>query len=446
MDQITPTDAATLVSIRDCRQSYPKEAASDVIILDGVDLTLKEGEIVGLLGRSGSGKSTLLRIVSGLLKPTAGDVRWRGQPIAGPVRGVSMVFQSFALFPWLTVQENVELGLEAQGVPKAEREKRAEEAIDLIGLGGYENAYPKEMSGGMRQRVGLARALVVHPDLLLMDEPFSALDVLTAETLRTDLIDLWMESRLPVKSVLIVTHNIEEAVLMCDRILVFSSNPGRVASELTVPFPHPRERLDPAFRQMVDDIYALMTRRPVEHRPQAAADRGMPPPAVAFQALPVVSTNLMAGLMETIEGEPYNGRADLPALATAFQMEADELLPIGEALQLLRFAEFEEGDIKLTEAGRRFVGADTDDRKAEFATALRANVPIIAQIRQVLDERWNHRAPALRFRDELEDYMSPDYADDTMRTIIAWGRYAELFSYDREGDQFSLEEEEEAEG
>jgi NitT/TauT family transport system ATP-binding protein len=442
LDQTTPTDAATLVSIRDCRQSYPKEAASDVIILEGVDLTLNEGEIVGLLGRSGSGKSTLLRIVSGLLKPTAGDVRWRGQPITGPVRGVSMVFQSFALFPWLTVEENVALGLEAQGVSKAERARRAEAAIDLIGLGGYENAYPKEMSGGMRQRVGLARALVVHPDLLLMDEPFSALDVLTAETLRTDLIDLWMENRLPVKSVLMVTHNIEEAVLMCDRILVFSSNPGRVASELKVPFPHPRERLDPAFRQMVDDIYALMTRRQVEPRPVATPDRGLPPPAIAFQALPIVSTNLMAGLMETIEGEPYNGRADLPALASAFQMEADELLPIGEALQLLRFAEFEEGDITLTDAGRRFVEADTDDRKAEFAAALRAHVPIIAQISQVLEERWNHRAPALRFRDEMEDYMSPDYADNTMRTIIAWGRYAELFSYDREADQFSLEDEE----
>ncbi len=264
-----------------------------------------------------------------------------------------MVFQSFALFPWLTVEENVELGLEAQGVARAERETRAEEAIDLIGLGGYENAYPKEMSGGMRQRVGLARALVVHPDLLLMDEPFSALDVLTAETLRTDLIDLWSERRLPVKSILMVTHNIEEAVLMCDRILVFSSNPGRVASELKVRFPHPRNRLDPAFRQMVDDIYALMTRRPVEHHKAPVADKGAPPPV---QPLPVVGTNLMAGLMETLAGEPYNGRADLPALADAFQMEADELLPIGEALQMLRFAELEEGDIKLTDAGQRFVG------------------------------------------------------------------------------------------
>jgi NitT/TauT family transport system ATP-binding protein len=439
MDQTVPPEKPMLVRIQNCRQSYPKDSASDVIILDEVDLSLREGEIVGLLGRSGSGKSTLLRIVSGLLKPTAGDVRWRGEPITGPVRGVAMVFQSFALFPWLTVEENVALGLEAQGVPRAERETRAEDAIDLIGLGGYENAYPKEMSGGMRQRVGLARALVVHPDLLLMDEPFSALDVLTAETLRTDLIDLWSEGRLPVKSILMVTHNIEEAVLMCDRILVFSSNPGRVASELTVPFPHPRERLDPAFRQMVDDIYALMTRRPVEHPKPQLAEKGTPP-APQFQALPVVGTNLMAGLMETIEGEPYNGRADLPALANAFQMEADELLPIGEALQMLRFAEFEEGDITLTDAGRRFVEADTDDRKEEFARALRAHVPIITQIRQVLDERWNHRAPALRFRDELEDYMSPDYADATMRTVIAWGRYAELFSYDREADQFSLDD------
>jgi NitT/TauT family transport system ATP-binding protein len=441
MDQTVPQpDATMLVRIQNCRQSYPKDSASDVIILDDVDLSLREGEIVGLLGRSGSGKSTLLRIVSGLLKPTAGDVRWRGQPITGPVRGVAMVFQSFALFPWLTVEENVALGLEAQGVPRAERETRAEDAIDLIGLGGYENAYPKEMSGGMRQRVGLARALVVHPDLLLMDEPFSALDVLTAETLRTDLIDLWSEGRLPVKSILMVTHNIEEAVLMCDRILVFSSNPGRVASELKVPFPHPRERLDPDFRQMVDDIYALMTRRPVEHHKPQVADKGAPAAPQPFQALPVVGTNLMAGLMETIEGEPYNGRADLPALANAFQMEADELLPIGEALQMLGFAEFEEGDIKLTDAGKRFVEADTDDRKEEFAAALRAHVPIINQIRQVLDERWNHRAPALRFRDELEDYMSPDYADSTMRTVIAWGRYAELFSYDREADQFSLDD------
>jgi NitT/TauT family transport system ATP-binding protein len=435
MDAIVDTN---LVEIRGVRQAYHKESSADLIVLDDVDLTIKVGEIVGLLGRSGSGKSTLLRIVSGLLAPTSGDVRWRGTTLHGPAEGVAMVFQSFALFPWLTVQENVELGLEAQGVARAEREKRAEEAIDLIGLGGYESAYPKELSGGMRQRVGLARALVVHPDLLLMDEPFSALDVLTAETLRTDLIDLWSDGKLPIKSVLMVTHNIEEAVLMCDRVLVFSSNPGRVAQELIVSFPHPRNRLDPAFREMVDGIYAIMTRRaPPGHKSAA-------PAVTTATALNPVSTNLMAGLLETLVAPPYDGRADLPALAGALQLEADELLPLGEALQLLRFGTLEEGDLIVTENGRQFVEADVDPRKALFGAALRAHVPLVALIRQVLDERWNHRASAVRFRDELEDVMSPEYAEDTMRAVIAWGRYAEIYSYDEDADQFYLDDDEES--
>jgi NitT/TauT family transport system ATP-binding protein len=425
-----------LIDVRGCRQAYHKDANADLVVLDDVNMTLREGEIVALLGRSGSGKSTLLRIVSGLLKPTAGEVTWRGKAVDGPTDGVAMVFQSFALFPWLTVQENVEIGLEARGVRRTEREALSEAAIDMIGLGGFENAYPKELSGGMRQRVGLARALVVHPDLLLMDEPFSALDVLTAETLRTDLIDLWMEGKLPVKSVLMVTHNIEEAVLMCDRILVFQSNPGRVATELKVPFPHPRNRLDPDFRQMVDDIYGIMTRRaPVE--PKAATAVPVEPLAMP---LPRVGTNIMSGLLETLEAEPYDGRADLPALANSLQYEVDDLLPLGETLQLFGFAVLEEGDILLKDLGRRYVEADTDERKRIFAEALRQHVPLVNLIRGVLDERWNHRASAVRFRDELEDHMSPDYAADTLRTVIAWGRYAELFSYDEEAEQFSLED------
>jgi len=426
-----------LLEVHNCRQAYHKDSSADLVVLDNVELTLQEGEIVGLLGRSGSGKSTLLRIVAGLLQPTSGEVLWRGLPLHGPAAGVAMVFQSFALFPWLTVEENVELGLEALGIGRKERANRAEAAIDLIGLGGFESAYPKELSGGMRQRVGLARALVVQPELLLMDEPFSALDVLTAETLRTDLIDLWSERKLPIKSILMVTHNIEEAVLMCDRILVFSSNPGRVASEIRVNFPHPRDRHDPAFRQMVDDIYALMTRR--TPTPLVAITS---PAAAAGFATPLhpVNTNLLAGLLETIAAAPYVGKADLPALADDLQMELDELFPLGEVLHLLQFAVLEEGDIRLLEAGHAFVDADTDTRKHQFAAALRAHVPLIAAIRRTLDERWNHRAPALRFRDELEDHMSPDYADETLRAVISWGRYGELFSYDEESDQFSLED------
>ncbi len=435
--------AETLLSVRNVRQAYHKEANTDLVVLDGVDLAIRSGEVVGLLGRSGSGKSTLLRIVAGLLQPTSGEVTWRGAALRGPADGVAMVFQSFALFPWLTVQENVELGLEAQGVKKSERAERAESAIDLIGLGGYDSAYPKELSGGMRQRVGLARALVVHPDLLLMDEPFSALDVLTAENLRTDLIDLWMDGRLPVKSMLMVTHNIEEAVLMCDRILVFSSNPGRVAHELRVPFAHPRNRHDPAFRQTVDDIYGLMTRRAPAPRPVGApagldaASFGM-----ALHSLPI---NLLAGLIETLAGDPYRGRADLPALAASLQLELDELLPLGEALQLLGFGILEKGDLQLREQGFRFAQADLEPRKAIFAAALRDHVPLAALIQKELAERRSHRVSAARFRDDLEEHMSPDYAEDTLHAVIGWGRYAELFSYDEEADQFFLEEEEEEE-
>ena len=424
-----------ILTVRGVSRGFAR-GSGEVRVLADVDLSLRAGEIVGLLGRSGSGKSTLLRIISGLIRPSSGEVTYRGRPVDGPAEGIAMVFQTFALFPWLTVLQNVEAGLEALGVPDKESRRRALSAIDLIGLDGFESAYPRELSGGMRQRVGLARALVVHPDLLLMDEPFSALDVLTAETLRTDLIDLWSEGKLPLKSVLMVTHNIEEAVLMADRILVFSSNPGRVASELAVPFAHPRDRLDPAFRQMVDDIYALMTRRAV---PDHKAHPAQPAPTTPMP-LPPVGSNLMAGLLETLAAPPYNGQADLPAIASSLQMELDDLLPLGEALHMLHFAVLEEGDIRLTQEGRAFAEADTDARKEQFAKVLRAHVPLVAQIRQVLDERWNHRASAVRFRDELEDHMSPEYAAQTLRTAIAWGRYAELFSYDEEAEQFSLED------
>jgi NitT/TauT family transport system ATP-binding protein len=428
-------DAETLVDIRSVCRNFAKASGDALVVLDKVDLRIASGEIVGLLGRSGSGKSTLLRIIAGLLAPSSGDVACRGVSINGPPRGVAMVFQSFALFPWLTVLENVEFGLEAQGVDRAERRKRALAAIDLIGLDGYESAYPKELSGGMRQRVGFARALVVHPDLLLMDEPFSALDVLTAETLRTDLIDLWIEGRLPIKSVLMVTHNIEEAVLMCDRILVFSSNPGRVAAEIRVELPHPRNRLDPTFRQLVDSIYARMTQRP---EPRTATVEGIHGTGVGM-ILNHVSPNVIAGLIERLAAPPYQGRADLPVLATSLQLEADDLFHIGEALQLLRFAALSEGDLMLSDAGKRFAGLDTDGRKRLFAEHLIAYVPLVGLIRRVLDERPSHAAPAARFRNELEDYMSEQDAEGTLKSVVSWARYAELFAYDEQAELFSLE-------
>jgi len=426
---------AALLQIDALRHVYPSGDAPDRVILDDVGFTLRTHEIVALLGRSGCGKSTLLRIIAGLMSPSAGAVRIDGHPVDGPSGDVAMVFQSFALFPWLTVLENVELGLEAQGVPPAVRHKRALAAIDLIGLDGFETAFPKELSGGMRQRVGLARALVVHPKLLLMDEPFSALDVLTAETLRTDLIDLWCEGRMPIGSILMVTHNIEEAVLMCDRILVFSSNPGRIVADIKVNLPQPRARLDPEFRQRVDDIYGLMTARPTG-RP--SRDGLFPGTGIAM-VLPRVSTNVLSGLMETLAAEPYHGQADLPALAAHLQMEIDDLFPVAETLQLLRFADMAEGDIRLTEAAQRFVKAELDERKKLFAQHLTAYVPLAAHIKRVLDDRQSHHAPASRFRDELEDHMSEELAVNTLRAVVSWARYGEVFAYDEDTDVFSLD-------
>ena len=387
------------------------------------------------VGRSGSGKSTLLRSIAGLLRPDEGEVRFVPDE-TGRQPSVSMVFQTFALFPWLTVLQNVELGLEAQKLPAEARRTRALAAIDLIGLDGFENAYPKELSGGMRQRVGLARAIVVDPALLLMDEPFSALDVLTAETLRTDLLDLWCEGRMPIKSILIVTHNIEEAVLMCDRILVFSSNPGRVAAEIRVDLPQPRDRLDPAFRALVDDIYARMTAR----APATPVNDGLFPGTGIAMVLPRISTNSLAGLIEEVDGAPFDGRASLADLADSLQLEVDALLPMAETLQLLRFAELVGADLKLTPDARRYAEADVDARKAMFAQALLAHVPLAQHIRRILDERASHTAPARRFRDELEDHMSPDYAEETLRTVTQWGRYAEVFAYHEDIDQFSLDD------
>ncbi len=406
-------------------------------VLSDVSMSLRTGEIVALLGRSGSGKSTLLRLIAGLTRPTQGTVTISGEPVNGPAKEVAMVFQSFALFPWLDVLDNVEIGPRANGVPLDETRKRALKAIDTIGLDGFESAYPKELSGGMRQRVGFARALVMQPKILLMDEPFSALDVLTAETLRTDLLDLWQEGRIPIKAILMVTHNIEEAVLMADRILVLASNPGRIASEIAVTLPHPRDRLDPTFRELVDRIYALMTQRPDTTKPAAreaaAAAMGL------GLALPRVSTNSLAGMLEEIAAPPYNGKADLPHLADSLPLEIDELFPLGETLQLLRLAEFEDADIKLTPLGQRFVDMDVDQRKKVFGDQLLANIPLASHIKRVLDERPSHRAPATRFREELEDYMSEDYAERTLRAIINLGRYGELFAYDENSQTFSYE-------
>ena len=429
-------DATVLLDVHDVRRTFPRSGGEELLVLEGVNLSLREGEIVGLLGRSGSGKSTLLRLIAGLASPQGGTLSYMGKPIDGPASGIAMVFQSFALFPWLTVLENVQLGLEALHLPEKEIRTRALAAIDTIGLDGYESAYPRELSGGMRQRVGFARALVVHPNILLMDEPFSALDVLTAENLRTDLIELWSQAKLPIKGIILVTHNIEEAVQMCDRVLLFASNPGHVVTEIAIDIPRPRERTDTVFEEYVDRIYVEMTAKRVErqsHRQTQPAGFGLDMP------LTHVSSGLVSGLIEAVAAAPYNGKADLPDIASDLQLEIDELFPVTEALQLLRLGDVEGGDIKLTHMGKRFADGETNERKEIFSRALISYVPLAAHIRRVLDERANHTAPRRRFIDELEDHMTEDAAEETLRAVISWARFAELFSYDKESEIFSLE-------
>jgi NitT/TauT family transport system ATP-binding protein len=426
-----------LLEVHSIRQAFPKSDGTQLLVLDDLNLDLAQGEIVGLLGRSGSGKSTLLRLIAGLARPSAGTITYLGQPVVAPAAGIAMVFQSFALFPWMTVLENVQLGLEALGLAHAEIRRRALGAIDLIGLDGYESAYPRELSGGMRQRVGFARALVVHPNILLMDEPFSALDVLTAETLRTDFLELWSEGRLPIKGVILVTHNIEEAVLMCDRILVFSTNPGHITDEISVDLPQPRNRLDAKFRELVERIYVAMTARSMAPAPASLREKV---PAIGLDAaLPRVSANLLSGLIEAVAGAPYNGRADLPVIASSLHMEVDDLFPVAESLQLLRLAEIEGGDIQLTDNGRQFADANMDDRKQLFQRLLLTHVPLAAHIRRVLQERSSHAAPKSRFVAELEDHMDAEAAEHTLRAVVGWARFAEAFAYDDQTETFSLE-------
>ncbi len=406
------------------------------LVLDRVDFQLKDGEVVAVLGKSGSGKSTFLRILAGLIEPSSGRVRYRGSEVHGPAQGVAMVFQSFALFPWLTVLGNVELGLEALGVPRGERRERALAAIDIIGLDGFESAYPKELSGGMRQRVGFARALVVNPDILLLDEPFSALDVLTAETLRGDLMDLWLGKRITTKGILFVSHNIEEAVEIADRIAIFGSDPGIIRSEIAVSLARPREWGSAGFRQIVDQVYAQLTTSPGRE----AGKRGAKPEAIPITyRLPRAPVQQLSGLVDTLVEAPYGGRADLPHLADSVGLETDDLLPLLEALQILGLAQVGGGDIEITTAGRAYAEADIQRRKVIFGEHVVRHVPLAAHIRHVLDDRPGHRAPKARFLRELEDHLDEEEADEVLETIINWGRHAELFAYDYDSEVLSLE-------
>ena len=425
----------SLIKINNLRKSFKKYGSQELLVLDHVNFSIREGEIVALLGKSGSGKSTLLRIIAGLIAPTAGEVLYHGQPIRQPIPGLSMVFQHFALLPWLTVLENVELGLEAQGVKRQQRRKRALQAIDVVGLDGFESAYPKELSGGMSQRVGIARALVVDPEVLLMDEPFSALDVLTAENMRGDLIDIWQSEKTNIKGMLLVTHNIEEAAVLADRILVFANDPGYVFEEIKVDLPHPRDTQSPDFRGLVDRVYTLMTspmdRKADEEYAFRSIDMGF--------RLPKVEISEIMGFIETLASSEYEDKVDLPQLAEDLHLEIDDLFPITEILEILRFARVSKGDIELTQSAKQLAEADILMRKRIFADHMMSYVPLVKHIRRELDSESDHRVSEEVVLEELEQHLSEQAAEEVLKVVIDWGRYAEIFAYDYNSGVLSLE-------
>jgi ABC-type nitrate/sulfonate/bicarbonate transport system, ATPase component len=424
----------TLIQLKNISKSFKQNDYQKLVVLDKVNLELYEGEIVALLGRSGCGKSTLLRITSGLSRPSSGEVFYHEQLVTTPATGLAMVFQNFAIMPWLTVLENVELGLEARGIAKEIRRSRALKTIDIVGLDGFESAYPKELSGGMKQRVGLARALVIDPEVLLMDEAFSALDVLTADNLRSDLLDLWHSKQTNLKNILLVTHNINEAAALADRIIVLGTDKN-IKSELLVDIPHPRNEENPKFRLLVDNIYSLMT----TSSSSSGFNYRYKTIGLGYR-LPNVQISEITGLLDMlIKPEYRDKKIDLPFLADELYLNIDDLFPITETLEILRFAQVSKGDIKLNDAGKALAEADILERKKIFADHLVSYVPLAYYIRHVLDERPEHKASEERFLTELEDYLSEEAARETLTVVIEWGRYAEIFAYDYNTGQLSLE-------
>ncbi len=434
----TTTAVEPIIEARKLEKFYPQPDGNRIQVISPTDIAIYPGQIIALLGPSGCGKSTMLRMLTGLSPASGGEVYWHGQPVKDETPNVSIVFQSFALFPWLTVIENVEAPLEARGLAEFERHKRALRIIDAVGLDGFESAYPKELSGGMKQRVGVARALVVEPEVLFMDEPFSALDVLTAETLRGELMELWQGKKIPTRAIFIVTHNIEEAVILADRIIVLGRNPAHIHAEFNVELPHPRDHKDPRFVELVDLIYRALTRQDhAGHTPT-----GLPGTEGTIRKtqimLPHTRPGGLAGLLEILVDQ--GGRADLHVLADELSLDVDSLLPSVDTAVLLGMLKLEEGDALITSVGQAFAQGDIQERKAIFRKAVLANVPLLRQMEQSLKAKADRTLPAEFFQDLLDEHFSEDEARRQLETAIQWGRYAEIFDYDAASGKLTLTE------
>jgi NitT/TauT family transport system ATP-binding protein len=424
-----------IIEGRQIEKSFEQPDGRKIQVIAPLDLSVESGAICALLGPSGSGKSTLLRILSGLMAPSGGTVLMHGQPLDSAPPNIGIVFQSFALFPWLTVLENVEAPLVARGLQHPQRHRQALESLAMVGLKGFENAFPKEISGGMKQRVGFARALAVEPEVLFMDEPFSALDVLTAENLRGELMELWVKDEIPTKSIFLVTHNIEEAVLLADRIIVLGSHPATIRADFHISLPQPRDRKSAEFLLYVDYIYKVMTHPELEPGAVGKLPSLRKP---SFQLLPHATAGGMAGLLEFLNDR--GGEEDLYHLAEELLMEVDDLFPIVDAAVMLGFAKSTQGDVQITPAGKMLAEADISARKKLFREAVLSHVTLIQQIRKALERKSDRSVPLEFFRDILDEHLSEEEVQRQIHTALNWGRYAEIFTYDLQTDRLLLDD------
>jgi NitT/TauT family transport system ATP-binding protein len=422
-----------LIQLKTVQQMYGSGTRRFVAV-QNVNLSIHEMEFVALLGPSGCGKSTLLRIITGLQRPSEGKVLYRGEPLVGVNPHATIVFQTFALFPWLNVQENVELALQVRGVPPQIRTTRALDLLDRVGLDGFESAYPRELSGGMRQKVGFARAMAVEPELLCLDEPFSALDVLSAESLRGELMELWTSGSIPTRAILMVSHNIEEAVFMADRVVVMDKDPGRVVAELKVPLPHPRQRKSSEFQAVVDQVYGLLAG---QTQPEQIEQGTAPGEPGRTRRLPDIAISDLSGLLERLDDLPRN-RSDIYLLEDELGVDSDKLLRLTDASELLGFATIEKGDITLTPLGETFAEASILARKEIFATRIR-RLPMVRWLLSMLRaaERQRLRGEVVLTALELE--FPTEEAQQQLETVVEWGRYAEIIAYDDDEEMLYLE-------
>ena len=427
----TPTPSEAIAEIRGVSKSFNSEGR-ELLVLRDVSLAVQPGEVVAVLGPSGCGKSTLLRILTGLVESSSGEVLCHGLPLHGLHPGAAVVFQSFALYPWLTVADNVRVGLHRKGLPHDEEQRRVHHIIDLVGLEGFEEAYPKELSGGMKQRVGIARALVGGPELLCMDEPFSALDVLTAESLRSEVYGLWSRAEMGLKSLLLITHLIDEAVFLADRIVIMGAKPGVVREVVINPLPHPREYRDPAFIALVDELHDVITEIHLPDKHPAA------PGVTRMEPLPHAHVTEIVGLLEVVHD--HGDRINVFELSDRLGLELGRTIVVVNAAELLGLVDTPKQDVLLTHTGRDFVGGDENTRKRIFHRQLQ-RIPTFALLVERLRHVPDMRLPAEVVLEDLVMHLPYEPMQQLFDTLVAWGRYGELLGYDADAEIVYLDRE-----